>query len=37
MKAVLVGIVAVAFAGGASLKEVNAAPMEIDVGNGKAV
>ncbi len=37
MKAVLVGIAVVAFAGGASLKELNATPLEIDLDRGKAI
>jgi cytochrome c len=37
MKAVLVGIVVVVFAVGASLKELNAAPLVIDLDRGKAI
>jgi cytochrome c oxidase cbb3-type subunit 3 len=37
MKAVLVGIVVVALAGGASLRDLNAAPLEIDLERGKAI
>ena len=37
MKVILVGIAVMVFAGGASLKELNAAPLEIDLERGQAI
>jgi mono/diheme cytochrome c family protein len=37
MKVILVGIAVMVFGGGASLKELNAAPLEIDLERGQAI